>query len=120
MLRELSRELRRLNPHNMPIINKRDQALSDLEDLAFYISENNPAAARAFLSAAEGTLITLSQQPKMGVARTYNNPKLKHMRMFPVSGYGNFLLFYFPLPKNEGIDLVRVLHGSRDMSAVFE
>lgn len=104
----------------MPIINKRDRALRDLEDLAFYISENNPRAARAFLAAAEETLTALSQQPKMGASRSYNNPKLKDMRMFPVSGYGKFLLFYFPLPKDEGIDLIRVLHGSRDMATVFE
>jgi len=104
----------------MPIIQKRDRALLDLEDLAFYISENNPAAARAFLMAAEETLVLLSHQPQMGAGRSYNNARLEGMRMFPVSGYGKYLLFYVPLPKDEGIDLVRVLHGSRDMNAVFE
>jgi toxin ParE1/3/4 len=30
---------------------------------------------------------------------------------------GNYLIFYFPL--EDGIDIVRVLHGSRDVDAIF-
>ncbi len=104
----------------MPIIQKRAIAVQDLEDLAFHISENNPTAANSFLTAAEYTLELLAGQPDMGVGRQYKNQKLKGMRMFPVKGYGNFLLFYLPLKTNLGIDLVRVLHSSRDMTKIFE
>ena len=30
---------------------------------------------------------------------------------------GNYLIFYFPL--ENGIDIIRVLHGSRDMERLF-
>ena len=40
------------------------------------------------------------------------------MRRFPVSdGFEKILLFYLPL--QGGVDLVRVVHGSRDIHALF-
>lgn len=32
--------------------------------------------------------------------------------------FGRYVVFYMPLP--DGIDVVRVLHGSRDIDALFE
>ena len=37
------------------------------------------------------------------------------LRSFPV---GRYLIFYVPL--TNGVDIVRVLHGSRDLVALFE
>jgi toxin ParE1/3/4 len=31
---------------------------------------------------------------------------------------GNYLVFYFPL--TNGIDVVRILHGARDLEALFQ
>jgi hypothetical protein len=46
--------------------------------------------------------------------REAGRPELQGMRRFPVSdGFENILLFYFPL--HDGVDLVRVVHGSRDL-----
>jgi hypothetical protein len=40
------------------------------------------------------------------------------MRRFRVSdGFEKILLFYFPL--QHGVDLVRVVHGSRDLPQLF-
>jgi hypothetical protein len=40
------------------------------------------------------------------------------MRRFPVSdGFGKILLFYFPL--QDGVDLIRVVHGSRDLERLL-
>ena len=40
------------------------------------------------------------------------------MRRFPVmDGFEKVLSYYFPL--QDGIDLVRVVHGSRDMELLF-
>lgn len=40
------------------------------------------------------------------------------MRRFPLlDGFETILLFYFPL--KDGIDLVRVLHGSRDLERLL-
>jgi hypothetical protein len=40
------------------------------------------------------------------------------MRRWPVKGFEKILLFYFPLP--DGLDLVRVVHGSRDLNRLFD
>jgi hypothetical protein len=46
--------------------------------------------------------------------REAGRPELQGMRRFPASdGFENILLFYFPL--HDGVDLVRVVHGSRDL-----
>lgn len=45
-------------------------------------------------------------------------PELQGMRRFPVSGgFEKILLFYFPL--QDGIDLARVVHGSRDLAQIL-
>ena len=36
------------------------------------------------------------------------------MRSFP---FGRYVIFYMPI--DEGIDVVRVLHGARDIDAIF-
>jgi plasmid stabilization system protein ParE len=36
-----------------------------------------------------------------------------------VSGYGNYLIFYLPLPDG-GIDVLHVLHGARDFQPIIE
>jgi hypothetical protein len=41
------------------------------------------------------------------------------MRRFPIfDGFEKILLFYFPL--QDGVDLVRVVHGSRDLRKLLE
>ncbi len=44
--------------------------------------------------------------------------ELEGLRWFPVSKeFDRILLFYFPL--KDGIDLVRVIHGNRDLETVL-
>lgn len=38
-----------------------------------------------------------------------------NLRSFPV---GNYLIFYRPI--NQGIEVLRVLHGARDIPSIFE
>ncbi len=49
--------------------------------------------------------------PNMGVSREELKTALRSQ---PV---GNYLIFYFPL--EDGVDIIRVLHGSRDMARLF-
>jgi len=49
----------------------------------------------------------LADFPKMGISRDDIQAGLRSQ---PV---GNYLIFYFPLA--DGIEIVRVLHGSRDV-----
>jgi toxin ParE1/3/4 len=53
----------------------------------------------------------MAAQPMMGRSRDGLAPG---MRSSPI---GRYVVFYVPL--DDGIDVVRVLHGARDIDAVF-
>ena len=68
-----------------------------------------------FLAAVHTTTTMLASQPESGSLIFVTKVELKHnMRRFPVTdGFDKILLFYFPL--EDGIDLVRIVRGSRDL-----
>lgn len=67
------------------------------------------------LKAAETTLDLLSTQPLSGNSVAARKSALHGMRRFPVSsGFENILLFYVPM--DDGVDLVRVVHGNRELA----
>lgn len=98
---------------------KREAARRDIVAQWLWYSENASIdVADRFLAAAETTLELLSTQPKSGAAVFVHRPELQGMRRARVSGgFEKILLFYFPL--EDGIDLVRVIHGSRDLERVL-
>ena len=56
------------------------------------------------------------------IARVTRRPRaradlLEQFVHFPVHGFENYLIFYLPGPG--GIDLIRVLHGARDIDNLF-
>jgi toxin ParE1/3/4 len=99
---------------------KRESALRDLTAQWVWYAENAGIdVADQFLGAVEDTLEVLSMNPEIGVSVEFARPELAGMRRFPVGGtFEKILLFY--LPCSEGIDLVRVIHGSRDLPRLFE
>jgi len=53
----------------------------------------------------------------MGASRTYNDPALVGVRMWPVAGFPNHLIFYRPF--GSGIEVIRVLHAKRGIESLF-
>jgi toxin ParE1/3/4 len=97
---------------------RRPRARADIQEQAFRIADDNPDAARRFLGEVERSLELLAGMPGMGAARPRLSPALRGLRMFPVSSvFDNHLLFYRPI--RDGIELVRVLHGARDIEAIM-
>ena len=84
----------------------------------WYAENASIEVADRFLRAADHTLNLLSTQPESGSAFFVTKPELEGIRRFPVSdGFEKILLFYFPL--KSGVDLVRVVHGSRDLEQLL-
>jgi toxin ParE1/3/4 len=79
----------------------------DYLDIWNYIADRNPAAASDLLRDFESKLQLLSRFPGAGPARPELRPGLPS---FPV---GDYLLFYRPI--RGGVELIRVLHGARDL-----
>jgi len=96
---------------------RRPAADSDVEAAASYIGEHNMAAADRFIDAVRATEEALLLTPGMGTRRDYDNAALAGMRFHLVKGLRKYLIFY--IPRDWGIEVVRVLHGSRDLEALF-
>lgn len=89
----------------------RPEAIADLDSIEDHIALDDVDQALAFIERLYETMTLLAGQPLMGRAR----PELgAHIRSFPV---GRYVIFYQPLLN--GIDVVRVLSGARDVDAVF-
>jgi toxin ParE1/3/4 len=87
------------------------QAGRDLEEIEEYISQDNPDAASQLILAIREKCVILSEQPGIGRNRSDLSPNL---RGFPV---GNYIIFY--RPASQGIEIIRVLHGARDIPELF-
>jgi toxin ParE1/3/4 len=88
------------------------EANRDIEEIANYIFDLNPVAAYRFLDALDETCELLAEHSLIGRLR----PTLgENLRSFPV---GNFLVFY--TPASDGIDVIRVVYGGRDLPGVFQ
>lgn len=95
----------------MPRILRRPLALQDLDQIWDYIAQDNPKAADDFIDTLEEKCRLLAEHPKIGASCETLYPS---MRFLPVEKY---LIFYFPL--DDGIEIVRVLHGARDLESLF-
>ncbi len=93
-------------------VTRRPLAEDDLFELWLHIAREDPVAADRLLDRIEATLRRLADHPRSGRARL---ELMVDLRSAPVGAY---VLFHLPLA--DGIELVRVLHGARDIEAVFE
>ena len=96
----------------MAVILKRPRALRDLAEIWSYIAEDGVANADTLASRIDKTFKLLARRPGIGRARPELYPDL---RSFVV---GKYVVFYLQL--TNGIEVIRVLHGARDIDAVFE
>jgi len=103
----------------MARILKREAAKRDLIAQWVWYAENaGIEVADRFLIAADSTLNLLSNQPGIGSPFFVRNPQLQGVRRFPVSdGFERLLLFYFP--HQDGVELLRVVHGSRELERLL-
>jgi toxin ParE1/3/4 len=96
---------------------RRPAANRDIRNAAHAIAENNPRAAIRFVEAVQATEELLLAAPGVGTHRDYGNPSLTGMRWHSVRGFRKYLVFY--IPRSDGIEVVRVLHGARNLGTLF-
>ncbi len=86
--------------------------MRDLADIWAYIAEDSPAHADRYIDLLDKKFSQLARHPRTGRAR----PELfAGLRSFPL---GSYVIFY--LSPKSGIEIVRVLHGARDVEALFD
>jgi toxin ParE1/3/4 len=92
----------------MSKIVKRPQAEEDLFDVWLYIARDSVKSADRFVAQFDQKFTLPAKTPEMGRLRL--DISFFGIRSFPVS---NYVIFYLPI-KN-GIEIVRILHGNRDV-----
>jgi toxin ParE1/3/4 len=95
----------------MPRIVRTYPARDDLQQIWLYVARDNVRAADELIDRFEESLRILSRQPYMGQSAEQYRAGL---RQFTV---GKYVLFYEPI--EDGITLIRVLHGARKLEQQF-
>lgn len=83
----------------------------DLLSIHAHIALHSPAAATRLLRRVDDSCRMLAQQPGLGARRDYIR---EGMRLWTV---GVYLVLYRTY--GEGIEIVRVVHGHRDLGRIF-
>lgn len=96
---------------------RRVSAKRDLLECFVTIGESSEGAALRFLEAAENTLQLLAARPGIGKRTDFSHPVLRGTRRFPISGFEKYLVFYRPI--RGGVEVLRVIHGARDIDSLF-
>ena len=93
-------------------------AVEDLEEITRYIGADNDVAAEdvreSILDTAEG----LGHHPQLGIRPRFSAQRFAGIRFLPASKYPNYLLFYREL--SDKVEILRVLHGARNLPPLFE
>jgi toxin ParE1/3/4 len=95
------------------------KAKEDVREVALYIADDNLRAAEAFRLTLERVRLTLADLPEIGRVYDFGNHELKGLRMLPVPNFTKYLVFYVYREPEEEVEIIRVLHGARDIPALL-
>lgn len=94
----------------IPIV-RSPAAENDLIDIWFAIATDSPLAADCFLNAVSERILQLADFPESGPLRPDIAAQARALTI------GNYLVLYRIAQKH--IEIVRVVHGARDVSTLF-
>ena len=92
----------------MPRVDYAQEADEDLVGIADFIARDKPEAARRWIQRIREMCETLATRPEMGELR--QGFGVSGCRSFSV---GSYILFF--RQTSDGIEVARIVHGSRDM-----
>ena len=97
----------------------RRAAERDLDEQAEYLAtQGNLERALRFYRAAEVTFELLASRPWIGKVNQFRSRFLINVRTFPLKGFPKHLVFYLPI--EHGVEIIRVLHGARDLEILLQ
>jgi toxin ParE1/3/4 len=98
---------------------KRPQSFRDLDEIAAYLGEQVSLAAELrFLDAAEEAFRFLADFPKAGHVTQLSGSRLSGLRQWRIQGFESIQVFY--RHTGEAIEVIRVVHGARDIPSLLE
>jgi toxin ParE1/3/4 len=87
-------------------------AKQDMREIWKFLAKVNCLNADSLIKEITSKFFTLAQFPEMGRPR---NDLLIYLRSFAVK---NYLILY--QPNSQGVEILRVVHGSRDIAKIFD
>jgi len=83
----------------------------DLREIHRYIARDNPSAAGRLVDELFDLFHLLGRSPEIGQARPELRPNLRSI------SHGNYVVFFYSM--NDGAKIAAVVHGARDIDALF-
>ena len=74
--------------------------------------------ATRFTEALQRTIQKLREHPLVGARCRLGKPELENLRSWPVAGFESIRIYY--LAYHDAIQVIRVLHGKRDLKRILE
>jgi plasmid stabilization system protein ParE len=87
-------------------------------DLADYLAQQDLAVAKRFLEAVEQTIEWLQRFPESGELWETAPDRYRRLRIWPVHGFPNHLVFY--QSSNDRLEIIRVKHGAQNWVEAFD
>jgi toxin ParE1/3/4 len=94
----------------------RPLADNDVDAHADRIARDNLSAALQFLDAVQANYDRIGDNPQIGASRYAH--LLEGLRVWGVPNFENYLVFY--IEHSSYIDIIRVLHGARDIPVILQ
>ena len=97
----------------------RTRAKRDLVEQAHYLDATaTPDVSDRYLEAVTAAFASLVAHDQLGKRVHSTRKNLRGLRQFSVAApFGKYVVFYIPTTK--GIDVARILHGSRDIDSIL-
>lgn len=82
------------------------------------LDQDRPLVAERFRRTIEAEIKKLCRTPRVGVPVYLDNPRLAGLRSWLVEGFPAIRIYY--LSSKDEVQIVRVLHGKRDLGSILE
>jgi len=94
------------------------QADHDTFEIACYLSEQREDLGFRFYDSIDTTYQKIIKNPLWKGVGPFRKPEARNIRICPVKGFSNYLIFYRVV--SDRIEILRVLHGARNYMSIFE
>lgn len=89
-----------------------------LRQFRYYLLEDALDTAMRFVEAVDESIAAICMMPNAGAPKLLRNSTLEGLRFRAVKGFEDILIFY--IVQADGVKIVRILHGRRDLQKVLE
>ncbi len=94
-------------------------AEADIEDIAECLrQEAGLAVALRFVTSTEAAFRALAHNPRIGSVVALSGLIERDIRRWHIKGFDRLVILY--RPEDQGIEIVRVLHGARNLASLFQ